>query len=377
MRVLFVTKDMGAGGAERFVANVLPELVRLGVDVRLAMVMDDEALAGPVREAGIPIIKLGHPLAGLYAPRNIKESIRKLRGIIDEFRPDILHSQIYLSDLVTYLAADGNTRILTTIQNTYPWWRWWRVRGKRFRYWAMTKVESHLFRTRNARFAPVSDAVSADALRFLKIRPQRTRTMYNCIRPGDYPPKGSYERSGGPAIIQVANLHPSKGHDTSLRAFADVLKEYPDARLLMAGEGLERPRLEAMIRELGLAGKAELLGRRSDVKELLGSADLYWMPSLYEGLSLASLEAMATGLPIVASDASGLNETVVGGETGYLIGIGDHAALARRTLEILGDTQLARGMGEAGRKRVEEHFSVSEVAKKYTTGYSDFIEGIW
>jgi glycosyltransferase involved in cell wall biosynthesis len=160
---------------------------------------------------------------------------------------------------------------------------------------------------------------------------------------------------GVPVALCVARLSPEKDVSAFLEAAALVMQT--DAWFLVAGEGPQRPSLERQINLLGLTDRARLLGARRDIPAVLRAADLLCVPSREEGLGLAAVEAMASGLPVVATRVGGLPEVVVDGETGILVTPGDRAALAAALTGLLGSPEYARRLGRAGQARAHACFS--------------------
>lgn len=162
-------------------------------------------------------------------------------------------------------------------------------------------------------------------------------------------------------MVVSSRLHEMKGHRYLLDALAELRSEFPKARLLIAGDGTERTRIEEQVNSLGLADIVTLTGFRKDVLDILRAADIFVLPSLLEGLPYTGLEAMATGLPVVATAVDGLPEGVLDGETGLLIPPSDSAALRDALARLLGDPTLATRLGAAGRERVRDHFAVERL----------------
>ncbi len=150
-------------------------------------------------------------------------------------------------------------------------------------------------------------------------------------------------------VVGVGRLVENKGFHHVLEAFARLLARRPRTRLLLAGDGPERPALETQIERLGLQGRALLLGMRNDVDSLLGLADLFVTGTRYEGLGLAAAEALDQEVPVVAFKVSGIEEVVDDGRTGLLVPHGDVAAFADALLVLLNDPARRRAFGVAGR----------------------------
>jgi glycosyltransferase involved in cell wall biosynthesis len=165
--------------------------------------------------------------------------------------------------------------------------------------------------------------------------------------------------------------HPVKGQTDLLVAFREVLRWHPGARLVLVGDGVRRPLLERMARELGVAERAHFLGYRRDVPALLSRAALSVSASHAEGLSNAILEAMASRLPVVATAVGGTPELVRDGVNGLLVPPGSPGALARRMSEALADPTRARRMGERGRRVVEREFDLRQMRLGYDALYDE------
>ena len=221
-------------------------------------------------------------------------------------------------------------------------------------------------------------AVSEDLARFLSVGLGIARDQIQLVHNGIAIPAEleSVDRAearhaigvplAGPLLVAVGNLYPVKDHATLLRALAHL----PDARVAIAGRGEEEPNLRALSIELGIESRVHLLGLRSDIDRVLTAADLFVQPSLSEGLPLAILEAMAAGLPIVATRVGGMAEAVVDGETGTLVAPAQPEQLAQVLGSMLADRDRLARMGRAGRQRAEREFSIGQMAKRYAALYA-------
>ena len=201
------------------------------------------------------------------------------------------------------------------------------------------------------RYFAVSREIAAELVEELDWPAEKVEVLYNAVdveRTAVAPPPGLREQLGGsgtrPLVLTPARLNAQKGHDTLLGAVAEV----PEALFLLAGDGPERERLEALASELGVGDRVRFLGRREDIPQLLAACDVFALPSLYEGSSLAVLEAMAAGIPIVSSAIGGTDELIDDGRSGMLVPPGDAAALAVALRRVLGGPAAARGLRGAG-----------------------------
>lgn len=172
-------------------------------------------------------------------------------------------------------------------------------------------------------------------------------------------------------IATIARLHPSKGQQYLLRAFRLVRDRHPGAVLWLVGDGECRAALEREAAELGIAASVRFAGTRRDVRDVLDAIDLFALPSLWEGMPNALMEAMAAGRPVVASDTDAIGELVIDGKTGWMVRPGDADGLARCMIEILANPVRAAEIGQAGLQHVRQHFSLESMADAYAALYRD------
>lgn len=163
----------------------------------------------------------------------------------------------------------------------------------------------------------------------------------------------------------VARLSIEKGHTVFLQAARKILTAYPDVYFLIVGDGKQRGELEEMTRDLGIESNVFFLGAIIDIHQVISLFDVAVMPSDFEAVSNAILEYMAASKPVVATGVGSTPEIVVDRETGYLIPCGDADALAEAVLRLLKDKGLAENMGRAGRKKVEEKFTLRKMIERY------------
>lgn len=226
-------------------------------------------------------------------------------------------------------------------------------------------------------------AVSSDLKRFLAQRvgipTGRIRVVHNGIDLSRYKVQ---ERShtvraelgistGQPIIGTVGNLFAVKGQTYLLRACKTVASIYPNFVLLVAGEGEQLGPLEKEASDLGISGNVRFLGFRDDVPSLLQAMNVFVLPSLSEGLPLSVLEAFALQKPVVATNVGGIPEIVQDGATGYLVPPRNPEALAEKIIMFLRNPQMAANMGRAGRKKVEDDFSLEKMVREYQALYEE------
>lgn len=178
----------------------------------------------------------------------------------------------------------------------------------------------------------------------------------------------------GQVVGVVGSLYPVKGHQYLLAAAPEVLKIYPRTIFLIVGTGELESSLKEEVHCRGLEKQVRFLGFREDVSALLSLMDVFVLPSLSEGLSVALLEAMAAGKPVVATNVGGNPELIVNNETGFLISSRDVHSLTAKLLLFLADKPYAIKLGENGRKRVQRHFSLQAMVNNYQDLYESYLQ---
>jgi len=172
-------------------------------------------------------------------------------------------------------------------------------------------------------------------------------------------------------ITCVANLRPPKGHEYLIQALHELKSKGFDYLALLIGDGPLRGRLEELVQELGLKNQVRFLGSRDrkEIPEILAITDIFVLPSLWEGLPTAAIEAMAAGCPVVATNVAGTPEVIVDRKTGFLVPPCDPQALADKIKLLLQDQVLRERMGQAGIERVKQHFTIERMVREYEDLY--------
>jgi glycosyltransferase involved in cell wall biosynthesis len=176
-------------------------------------------------------------------------------------------------------------------------------------------------------------------------------------------------------IVQVARLHTLKDHATAIRTIDRLRQAIPKVRLLLAGEGEQRPALELQIQKLGLEHFVKLAGSRQDVPELMAASDAFLLTSISEGIPLTVIEAMAAGLPVVSTAVGGIPEMIRHGETGFLTPAGDDLALAAALQLLHDDRDQAVAIRELAALEARSRFSLESMIDNYRTVYREVIAG--
>ncbi|UGS35002.1 glycosyltransferase family 4 protein [Capillimicrobium parvum] len=358
-KILFVITLAETGGAQTYVANLLPAVSRR-YDVVVAA-HGTGPLAGATRAAGGRFVALRHVRRPLHPLRDVL-GLFELVALLRRERPAILHANSSKAGILARLAA-AITGVPVRVFTVHGW-----------AFKAYAGLPSLLYRWADRLMAPlttvticVAEGERRAGLAAGTCRAARTVVIPNAV------PAGAVARAaldgGPPRIVWVGRLADPKDPLTLVRA----LGRLPPASFAatLVGDGPARPAVEGELRTLPAARDAvELLGDRTDVPELLARSDVFVLASRSEGAPLSVLEAMAAGLPVVASRVGGIPEIVVDGETGLLVEPGDPGRLAAAIEQLLGDPRRRAAMGDAGRRRVLERFDVDAVRRRHLELYA-------
>lgn len=379
LRVLYVLDSLGPGGTERSTALLLGPLRDLGVDGEVVCLrhVEDGDEARVVRDGFAVTI-----LRSTSAPSRIMELRRHIRIA----RPDVLHTAIFNADILGRLAAWGTgvPVVSSLISTPYDRARFDDPRVSRWKLAAARWLDGFTARHCTARLHAVSEGAAAanardlgtDRARITVVERGRPLDEFTVVDDaGRTAARARLSISAGDRVVLgLGRIAFQKGFPDLVRAVPALVAAVPDARVLIAGApGPATPDLDAALAALpvGMREHVEVLGYRSDVLDLLHAADVFVMPSRWEGTAGAVLEAMACGLPVVATRVDGLQGVVADGQDAVLVDVGDSAALARALTEVLTDGELARRLGARGRATVVERFSMERAAPRMADLYRE------
>jgi glycosyltransferase involved in cell wall biosynthesis len=346
-RLLFVVTLAEIGGAQTYVRQLLPAAID-EYDVTVAAHGE-----GPLRETaadlGVQFVPLEHVrrnLSPVHDPLGLLELVRLFRRI----EPDVVHLNSSKAGLLGRVAASV-ARVPVCVFTAHGW----AFNAAGGRTAAVYRIADRLAAPLATSIVCVCEADRRAGLAAKTCRADATVVIPNAIDVGAAPERGP-AGDGPMVIVGVGRLAQQKDFATLVSAVARLPQG--SAVLRIFGDGPLRPALEQQIASLGLAGTVELAGEVPDVRRHLESADVFALTSLWEGLPLSALEAMAASLPVVASRVDGLPEAVVDGETGYLTEPRDVDGVAAALEKLAADVELRRSLGDAGRARVERSFSL-------------------
>jgi glycosyltransferase involved in cell wall biosynthesis len=382
--VLHLLANLDRGGAQEVVRTLVAALPPTGWRPLVATFRDGP-LRAEIEQTGIGVRVLPGRTRSVGAPLQALAEIgairRELARVTRQDGVDVVQTHLLGSlDFVALAARAGDRQaLLWTVHNAIldlradqlPAGQRWLLSGKRAAYRFAYRLGGRLADG----FVAVSDDVASAITAAYRPPRERLFVIPNGVEMARY--ASSDARAATRAdlglapdarlLIVVAKLFAQKGHAVLLDALGSVALRAGDV-VLLVGEGPEREHLERVARDRGLRA-VRFAGNRPDVPALLAASDLFVLPSLWEGLPMALLEGMASGLPVVATDVAGSRQVVVPGESGVLVPPGDAPALASAINALLDDDGQRSRLAQGARQRVKAEFSSARQAERHAAAY--------
>jgi len=360
VRILHVIESLEFGGAEKIVIS-LANGMAAAHEVAVCCVKRLGALA-PELDPRIRAFTLDK------GEGNAPGLPFRLAGILRREGYDVVHTHnwgVFLEATLAAILAGVRVRIHTVHgpYTEYPATRAGRAKLA-LRHFLERALARHV-----RRVAAVSDAIRDYIVGDIGIDGSTVVTVHNGIdveaNPGN---PGAHSHAA--TFIAVGRLAAIKDHATMVGGFRRAVEAGAPARLAIVGDGPEREAIEGYVRAHGLGDRVTLMGFRSDVGDLLAASDAFLLTSRYEGISVALLEAMRAGLPVIATRVGGVPETVRDGETGLLVEPGDEAGIAAAIVALAGSEARRRELGRKGREFLLEEFSLAGMIRRYLELYA-------
>lgn len=344
-RVVLLLQDLLFGGTQRQTLELARRLDPTRFEVEVWTMMAGEDLAPLARDWGVPLVRLSRERR--VGPRSLAQLWRRLKGTpLDLLMLLTVVPNIWgrvLGRLARVPVILGNCRGGTAPERQYERWLW--------------PLADHLICN--------AQALKQTLANHHGVPKERLTVIVNGVDGEFFRPPAAEVRSGPPRVLSVARLVPEKDHDTLIQAFRLVALAHPEAELWLVGDGPRQAAVQRLVQESLPPGQVRFLPGQPDLRPWLHQASLFVLSSLTEAMPNVILEAMATGLPVVATRVGGLPEVVVSGETGWLVPPRDIPALAAALDSLLGDPAARQAFGRAGRARVEGEFSLAAMVRRH------------
>lgn len=365
IKVLQITHDLALGGLQRVVATICRAINRDEFDVEVLCLRDLGCFTKDIVDLGIPVTLIKQPKDGTdYF------SFLKVAQFLMSKRPDVLHTHNTQPLLDGTLAAlmTGRCRIIHTDHaRSFP---------DKKKYMIAEKIASHFV----YKMVGVSEHTSKNLVQYENISVKKIVTIPNGIDPFPFQKKidcdikrKELEITKDKFVIGTCvRLSEQKGLTYLLNAMPNILSQVPQAHLVIAGTGPLESSLRDETKKLGITNNVTFLGHRDDTTELLQIFDVYVLPSLWEGLPMILLEAMAAKCPIIATNVGGVGNALEHGKAGILIEPKNPEAIEKAVMVVVKDRQTVIKMCEYAERHFQKNYTARVMVSQYENLYKDF-----
>lgn len=363
LKVLHIFSTLPVGGAEMLMLNIVKNIDRERFDIVVCCLGQEGATGRQIKDYGVEVISFNsRRLGGLNIPL-----LLRLKDFIRERRFDAVHTHMYHANLYGRVAAwmAGVPTIFSSVHNIYQ-------RRKRHRM-----LINRLLAKITKKIIVGTTAVKEDVKRYdhvpekkIEIIPygidtelfteehERSKIRENIgLNPVDF------------VVGNVARLEKAKGQEFLIKAIRLLKDKGLSVKCLIVGSGTLEGELKDMVGRLGIESDVIFLGTRQDLPQLFSAMDVFVFPSLWEGLPLSLLSAMAAGLPVITTYVGGIKDIIVDGRNGIVIPISDPLAIADAIEKTFKETELRRRLSEYGRREVIQHHSAKAMTKRLEDKY--------
>lgn len=365
VKVLHLIETLERGGAERLLVCALKNINREEFSPAVVSLFGNIQLKAELEKQGIPV----HSLE-INSPYYFWQAIWRLYRLIREEHFDIVHTHLFFANIYGRVAARlaGARAVVTTLHNPdYSY-----EDNGRMTYWIRKVIDKYSGRICNSKFLAVSGFVKRDFERQLGFR--EIEVLYNCIDSEMLNEQTTFSREkkrgelgvrrGDIVLLTVGRLHPQKGQVYLIDALNIIHQKNKDCKLLIVGQGPLEAELRKKTEALDLLSNVIFLQDRGDVREIMQCADIFVAPSLYEGFGIAVAEAMACGLPVLASDIDTFKEILTDGVDGILFECGNYVKLAEVLLSLMADKAKRDFLGENAKRNARLRFNADTYTRK-------------
>lgn len=363
IRLMQITHDLAIGGLQQVIVNICRSINRDKFEVTVLCLRDEGEFVPDIEVLGIKVICLPQKESGAdYF------AFLKVAKILKALKIDVIHThntQPFFDGTLGAILSGGKAVVHTDHIRSFP--------DKRRYMFAEWLVSHYAYKV-----VGVSDDACSKLIQYEHISKDKVMTIVNGIDESVYDIEIDHDKKKqelgikkqGPIIGLGARLSKQKGITYLLQAMPLILKTLPELTLVIAGQGYCQDELEAEVKKLGLEDSVMFIGPRLDMPELLKIFDLFVLPSLYEGLPMILLEAMAARCPIVATDVGGNYMAITNDVNGSLVEAANPDALAKEVVRVLSDDELCKQYIESSFVRLEKEFSSKIMTNNYEKLYN-------
>lgn len=353
MKVIQIMPEFGLAGAEIMCENLTYELVKNGHEVIVVSLYDfHSVITARLEKEGIQVLYLNK------RPGLDFSMIRKIYAILRKEKPDVIHTHRYVMQYAIPAAAfAGVKHRVHTIHNIAQKENTKIARKLNFLFYKFAHVIP----------VALSEEIQKTVVEEYHLKRENVPVIYNGINLSNCKKKTDYSIEKYTKILHIGRFSEQKNHEGLISAFLIHYKKYPNSKLLLIGDGEKRTLIEEKVNELGLNSVIEFLGLQDNVYGYLNTADIFILPSLYEGIPMTLIEAMGTGLPIIATAVGGIPDMLENGKEALIVDC-DITKIAGALDVLCSNKEKRQILGENARKR-SDAFSAKIMAKQYEKIY--------
>lgn len=363
-KILYLITEIELGGAENLLLELSKGLSKEKFNISVGYLKGQGTLKEDFETAGIRVVD--------FKMRSKFDMfcLFKLAVFIRQEKFDIVHTHLINADIFGFFAAKiaGVNTIVSTKHNTDAF--------RRRKSFSM-RLDSFVANRLSLNIA-VSNSVRDFLIKYQRINPEKFKVVYNGINNAEFSPRKNKEdakidlglNSKEYVVGVIGRFEEQKGHIYLIEAMQKIISEIENVRLVFLGQGSLKKSLQKRISFLNLGSKVTFLKMRSDVVNVLSALDIFILPSLWEGLGMAMLEAMAAGVPVIASDVDGIKEVIESDKTGILVPPADPGKIAEAVIELLKDEKRREYFSVMGQNSVQAGFNMFGFIKKIEKIYS-------
>jgi len=370
--ILHIIQSLDNGGCENMLLRILPLLDDF--EHKIITLKELGELASKFVSAGIAVETI-HCNSLFDIP-----GILRLRELVREENPDVIITYLFHADMLgRLLLRTKHTLIIPFLRTTYNHPKY-----------VIARILEWLTKPLVKKYLANSEAVKDFYVKNIGVQPEKITVIpngidiayFDSITPDPELRKSLGIKPDDFVIICVANLHINKGHRYLLEAFEQLhsLPSHPfqggeskrGLKLILVGDGTERKNLEQQIKNYQSKNNILFLGRRTDIPQLLKISDIFVLPTMFEGMSNAILEAMASGLPVITTGIPENKEIIEDNKTGLIVPVKNSIALAQTIEKLLGDKNQSESLGGNARKKIQEYFDLKIITTKTAKFFSQY-----
>ena len=358
------------GGVEKTLLSLLPRLKEENFDVKVCTLYRKDILSDEMEKKGIPVINIGMR-ARMDIDMKYLKGIINLAKFIKRERFHVVHTHLYRANTPGRIAAIlAKVPVIIANEHNIDSWKTLKQR----------KMDRFLSRFTDKIIA-VSEGVKSFYVNEVGIPEEKIEVIYNGVDLERFEKEIDIKNKkrelsipvNSPLIGTIGRLQPQKDHKNFLKASSLILKKFPDAHFLIVGGGSLRGKLEDFAKKLGIEKNIHFLGERKDIEEILPLMDIFVLSSKREGFPITILEAMACGIPVVATSVGGTPELVESGKEGFLVPPENPHILSDAIVNLLRKEELGKEMGRNGRERVKS-FSIERMVERTESLYNELMQ---